>query len=176
MRSFFAVISLFLVLPALSCSGGKDNNDPWATGEGKGAAPKTEGFGQEDFQGPKRRDERGPGPGPGPGMGPEEVPEARTGSDLSGPEDCNDTIDNDGNGKADCDDPGCAGASVCSEEDPTDEDAAADEDDDAGASAASFAAGARMESTARRRLSRTPPAVEYHHPFTPHTVKNHQTM
>ena len=50
MRSLFAVISLFLVLPALSCSGGEGDNDPWATGEGKGAAPKTEGFGQEDFQ------------------------------------------------------------------------------------------------------------------------------
>jgi thiol-disulfide isomerase/thioredoxin len=108
MRSIFAVFSLFLVLPAFSCSGGEDESDPWATTEGEGAAPKTQGFGQEDFQGPKRRDERGPGPGPGPGMGPEEVPEDRTGSDLSGPEDCNDKIDNDGNGKADCDDPGCA--------------------------------------------------------------------
>ena len=113
MRLLLATLSVIVLAAPLACSGNKNDSDPWASNEGKGSAPKTEGFGETDFQGPLRRDQRGPGQGQG--------PHDRVGSDLSGPEDCDNTIDDDGDGKVDCDDNDCASDDGCIDDPSFDE-------------------------------------------------------
>ena len=105
MRPLVPALSILLLCTPCGCSSTTDESDPWAQNEGDGGAPRTEGFGDEDFRGPQRRDDRGRTPDNG--------PENRSGSDLSGPEDCNDKIDNDGNGTTDCDDPSCSSDTGC---------------------------------------------------------------
>ena len=107
MRLTVPVLSILLLCAPCSCSSKTDSSDPWAQNEGEGGAPRTEGFGDEDFRGPQRRGSQNRGPDTG--------PENRSGSDLSGPEDCNDKIDNDGNGTIDCNDPSCSADPGCLE-------------------------------------------------------------
>ena len=113
MRPLVPALSILLLCTPCGCSSTTDESDPWAQNEGDGGAPRTEGFGDEDFSGPQRRDDRGRTPDNG--------PENRSGSDLSGPEDCNDKIDNDGNGKTDCDDSDCREDFSCTEDASRDE-------------------------------------------------------
>jgi thiol-disulfide isomerase/thioredoxin len=98
------ILAILLIAAASACDRGESEEDPWAAGaRAPGSAPRTEGFGESDFGGPERQhDERRDG-----------RPGDRSGPDTSGPEDCSDGLDNDSNGKVDCEDPGCARDPVC---------------------------------------------------------------
>jgi len=106
MRLVLTMLTLLLLVSAPGCSGGGAEADPWAAGgSSPKTAPKTEGFGEEDFEGPQRAasHDRSGADGGGP----------RSGPDSRGPEDCSDGIDNDANGTKDCEDPSCANDPIC---------------------------------------------------------------
>ncbi|MBJ95648.1 MAG: hypothetical protein CMP23_14390 [Rickettsiales bacterium] len=112
-NTLFFILLTAVMSVLVSCSADKEE-DPWAAESRKGSAPATAGFGEGDFDGPQRKDQRGTPPPRGPDTGGDQ----RSGSDLSGPEDCNDGVDNDGNGAADCEDSGCAADPGC-QDDPS---------------------------------------------------------
>ena len=96
MRTRLPLLALLLMVAGPACSGDENDQDPWATGGNTPkTAPKTQGFGESDFEGPEKRQDE------------------RVGPDTSGPEDCTDGIDNDANGTADCKDPFCASDPAC---------------------------------------------------------------
>jgi peroxiredoxin len=99
-----AIVAILLIVIASACDRGESEEDPWAAGaRAPGSAPRTDGFGESDFGGPQRQhDEQRDG-----------GPPDRSSPDSMGPEDCSDGLDNDSNGKVDCEDHDCARDPSC---------------------------------------------------------------